>query len=85
VALSSLALAITCGALPVPEGTAIYQLPIVAVLLSGWFGGRGPGLFATLICAVTILYRFIRPRDSVPFDLGLCAGVSGSSSVSACC
>ena len=28
------------SALPVPEGTAIYQLPIVAVVLSGWYGGR---------------------------------------------
>ena len=62
-ALASLALLIR-AALPVPEGTAIYQLPIVAVLLSGWFGGRGPGLFASLICAATILYRFIPPANS---------------------
>jgi PAS domain-containing protein len=61
--LASLALLIR-GALPVPEGTTIYQLPIVAVVLSGWFGGRGPGLFASLICAATILYRFIPPADS---------------------
>jgi PAS domain S-box-containing protein len=63
LALASLALAIR-AALPVPEGTAIYQLPIVAVVLSAWFGGRGPGLFASLICAATILYRFIPPADS---------------------
>jgi PAS domain S-box-containing protein len=63
LALSSLALLIR-AALPVPEGTTIYQLPIVAVLLSGWYGGRGPGLFASLICAATILYRFIPPADS---------------------
>jgi PAS domain S-box-containing protein len=63
LALASLALAIR-AALPVPEGTTIYQLPIVAVVLSAWFGGRGPGLFASLICAVTILYRFIPPADS---------------------
>ena len=63
LALASLALLIR-AALPVPEGTTIYQLPIVAVVLSAWYGGRGPGLFATLICAATILYRFIPPADS---------------------
>jgi PAS domain S-box-containing protein len=63
LALASLALVIR-AALPIPEGTAIYQLPIVAVVLSGWFGGRGPGLFASLICAATILYRFIPPANS---------------------
>src|SRR4029453_11423529 len=63
LALACLALLIR-AALPVPEGTTIYQLPIVAVVLSGWFGGRGPGLFATLICAATILYRFIPPANS---------------------
>ena len=63
LALASLALLIR-GALPVPEGTTIYQLPIVAVVLSAWYGGRGPGLFASLICAATILYRFIPPANS---------------------
>ena len=63
LALASLALLIR-AALPVPEGTTIYQLPLVAVVLSAWFGGRGPGLFASLICAATILYRFIPPADS---------------------
>jgi PAS domain S-box-containing protein len=52
------------GALPVPEGTSIYQLPIVAVVMSAWFGGRGPGLFAALICATAILYRFVPPANS---------------------
>jgi PAS domain S-box-containing protein len=63
LALASLALVIR-AALPVPEGTTIYQLPIVAVILSAWYGGRGPGLFASLICAATILYRFIPPANS---------------------
>ena len=62
-ALASLALLIR-DALPVPEGTTIYQLPIVAVVLSGWFGGVGPGLFASLICATAILYRFLPPANS---------------------
>jgi K+-sensing histidine kinase KdpD len=71
-ALASLALLIR-AALPVPEGTTIYQLPIVAVVLSGWFGGRGPGLFASLICATVILYRFVPPAHSfeLPPDYAL--------------
>ena len=28
--------------LPVPQGASIYQLPIAAVVLSAWYGGRGP-------------------------------------------
>jgi len=61
------------GVLPLREGTAIYQLPIVAVVLSGWFGGRGPGLFAALICATGILYRFVPPANSfeLPPDYAL--------------
>ena len=66
LALASLALLIR-DALPVPEGTAVYQLPIAAVVLSAWYGGRGPGLFASLICATVVEYRFIPPVNS--FDL----------------
>src|SRR4030095_8349938 len=40
------------------------QLPIVSLLLSAWYGGRGPGVFASLICAAIILYRFIPPANS---------------------
>ena len=63
LALASLALLIR-HALPVPEGTTIYQLPLAAVVLSAWYGGRGPGLFASLICATAILYRFVPPANS---------------------
>ena len=55
------------GLLPVPVGTAIYQLPLAAVVLSGWFGGRGPGLLASLTCTVGVLYWFIPPVHS--FDI----------------
>ena len=74
-ALASLALLIR-AALPVPEGTTIYQLPIVAVLLSAWYGGRGPGLLASLICAATILYRFIPPADSFELSSDYSLGFS---------
>ena len=55
LALASLALFLR-SQLPLPEGTAVYQLPIAAVVLSAWYGGRGPGLFASLICATVVEY-----------------------------
>jgi len=63
LALAGSALLIRAS-LPVPEGTTIYQLPLAAVVLAGWFGGRGPGLAALVACAAGILYRFIPPADS---------------------
>ncbi len=80
-ALASLTLLIR-DALPVPEGTTIYQLPVVAVVMSAWYGGRGPGLFASLICVTGIWYRFIPPvntwelapeyRPALLIFIGLC-------------
>ena len=55
------------SSLPVPEGTTVYQLPLTAVVLSAWLGGRGPGLCALLVCAAGILYWLIPPANS--FDL----------------
>ena len=63
LALASLALLIR-DVLPVPEGTTIYQLPIVAVVMSAWYGGRGPGLFASLICVTGIWYWFVPPVNT---------------------
>jgi PAS domain S-box-containing protein len=50
-----------------PEGIGIYQLPIAAVVLSAWYGGRGPGLFASVVCATGVLYWFVPPPNS--FDI----------------
>jgi PAS domain S-box-containing protein len=50
--------------LPFPEGAGIYQLPIAAVILSAWYGGRGPSLFASLVCATGVLYWFAPPVNS---------------------
>jgi PAS domain S-box-containing protein len=65
------------GALPVPEGTSIYQLPLAAVILSAWVGGRGPGLLAALVCTAGIVYWLIPPSDSfhVPAGFGLGLGI----------
>jgi PAS domain S-box-containing protein len=72
LALSSLVLFLR-EQLPLREGTAVYQLPLAAVVLSAWYGGRGPGLFAVLICATGILYWLIPPTDSfeLPSDYAL--------------
>ena len=35
------------GVLPIPEASSIYQLPVAAVVLSAWYGGRGQ---MTLAC-----------------------------------
>ncbi|HUN68191.1 MAG TPA: DUF4118 domain-containing protein, partial [Burkholderiales bacterium] len=65
-----LALGLAClalllrAALPIPEGVAIYQLPLVAVVLSAWYGGRGPGLVASLICMTGSSYWFVPPVRS---------------------
>jgi PAS domain S-box-containing protein len=63
LALASVALVLR-GQLALPEATAIYQLPLAAVVLSAWYGGRGPGLFASAICAAGTLYWFIPPVSS---------------------
>ncbi len=63
VALAGLALTLR-GVLPHPEGVGTYQLPLAAVVLSAWYGGRGPGLLAALICATGVWYWFIPPVRS---------------------
>ena len=50
--------------IPAKEGTAIYQLSIAAVVLSAWYGGRGPGVLASLGSAVGVLYLFVPPLHS---------------------
>jgi K+-sensing histidine kinase KdpD len=72
LALASLTLFLR-SQLPLREGTAVYQLPIAAVVLSAWYGGRGPGLFASLMCAAGLLYWIIPPSDSfeLPSDYAL--------------
>jgi PAS domain S-box-containing protein len=74
LALSSLALFLR-GVLPYGEGVAPYQLSIVAVVLSAWYGGRGPGWFASLISVTGVWYLFVPPvysfRVSSDHALGL--------------
>ena len=62
--------------LPLTEGTAIYQLPIAAVVLSAWYGGRGPGVFASLVSATGVLYWFIPPVNSFELSPDYALGFS---------
>ena len=39
----------------------------MAVVLSGWLGGRGPGLFASILCVTGVWYWFIPPVNT--FDV----------------
>jgi C4-dicarboxylate-specific signal transduction histidine kinase len=63
VVLASLALSLD-GILPFPEGVGVYELPIVAVIMAAWYGGRGPGLVASLICVPVVFYWFVPPVRS---------------------
>jgi PAS domain S-box-containing protein len=63
LALASVALVLR-SQLALPEATAIYPLPLAAVVLSAWYGGRGPGLVAAVIGAAGTLYLFIPPVSS---------------------
>ena len=63
VALAALALLIR-KLLPLPLGIAIYGLAVGAVVVSAWYGGRGPGLLATLVSGAGIAYWFIPPDDA---------------------
>jgi PAS domain S-box-containing protein len=51
-------------AMPVPEGTTIYQLPLAAVVVSAWLGGRGPGYFAAAVCTIGVVHWFVPPANS---------------------
>jgi PAS domain S-box-containing protein len=68
------------GLLPIKPGLAIYQLAIASVVVSAWYGGRGPGLFALAVSATGVLYWFIPPPDSfvVPAEhaVGFCLFVA---------
>ncbi len=78
LALGSAALALLIrGSLPIRPGLGIYQLALAAVVVSAWYGGRGPGLFALVISAAGILYWLIPPADSftLPTEYALTLGL----------
>jgi signal transduction histidine kinase len=50
-----------------PEREAPFMLSLAAVMVAGWYGGLGPGLFATALAAATGDYFFMSPY----YELGL--------------
>src|SRR5438128_9374819 len=41
----------------------------VAILVSTWFGGRGPGLFAVLLSTLSINFFILEPRFAFAFSV----------------
>ena len=64
------------GVLPVMEGTTVYQLPLAAVIVSAWLGGRGPGYMAAAVCWLGIVYWFLPPAYGFSVDEKYVVGLS---------
>ncbi|HTP28303.1 MAG TPA: PAS domain-containing protein [Anaeromyxobacteraceae bacterium] len=54
--------------LPIEPVVGLYTLPLAAVIMSAWYGGRGPGWLAALVSAVGIAYWFIPPVHSLSLE-----------------
>jgi PAS domain S-box-containing protein len=77
VALSLACLALLLrGLIPIRLGMAIYQLPLAAVVVSAWYGGRGPGLLAFLVSVAGLVYWFIPPADSFALPAEYAVGLT---------
>src|SRR3954452_8205135 len=50
-------------------GDYTFRTPFffLAILVSTWFGGRGPGLFAVLLSTLSINYFILEPRFAFLF------------------
>jgi K+-sensing histidine kinase KdpD len=44
---------------------SVFQLAVVAVVLSAWYGGLGPGLLSSTLSATAIMYFMLEPRYSL--------------------
>lgn len=62
--------------LPIEPGVGMYPLPLSAIIVTAWLGGRGPALLATCVSAVGIAYWFMPPTDALWVDqdsaIGFC-------------
>jgi len=68
VALGATLLALLLTMVIRPENEPLFALFFVAVLVSAWYGGLGPGLFATLLSFVMTSYYILPEPDQLPFD-----------------
>lgn len=53
----------------VTQSSPIVSLFLCAIMFVAWFGGTGPGLFATAISIVTFDYYFVTPIHSFVLDV----------------
>jgi two-component system sensor kinase FixL len=67
LAVSSVAVALIVTSLLRPDAL-VGPLFFLAIMLSAWFGGIGPGLTAALLATVAIVYFFLPPLFSLRFD-----------------
>ena len=66
-AVAVVAVAAALGLMMVPEiGRAFSGVIFFAVLISAWYGGLGPGLFATALTVVAAYIIIIMPLEHVP-------------------
>jgi PAS domain S-box-containing protein len=67
-ALSVVSVALATGATSLLHGYT-FRTPLFfpAILLSTWFGGTGPGLFAVLLSTLSINFFFLEPRFAFSF------------------
>jgi len=61
VAASATAVLVRLGMDPIWGNTKAYLLVFPALIVATWFGGRGPGFLATLLCVVGVDYFWARP------------------------
>jgi hypothetical protein len=45
--------------LPIEPGVGLYPLPLSAIIVSAWLGGRLAGLAATIVSALGIAFWFL--------------------------
>lgn len=60
IGLSSVVLLVTVLA-PQLAREGVYALALAAIVVTAWYGGRGPGWLATLVSALTTDYFLIHP------------------------
>ncbi len=54
--------------LPIAPGVGLYPLPLSAIIVSAWRGGRGPGLLATLVSSIGIAWWFLWSQEAFTVD-----------------
>jgi signal transduction histidine kinase len=67
LAVSSVAVALMLTFLLRPD-ELVTPVFFLAIILSAWVGGKGPGLLAALLATLSIAYFFLEPIYSLKFD-----------------